>query len=76
MITSAGPITTLISNADKVCSETQLSHSTHSDEDEKERVVMGFDVRHRSTLSKKQKKRESKLLDSKIRVGSERSRPN
>jgi hypothetical protein len=59
MITSARPITTLISNADKVCSETQLSHSTHSDEDEKERVVMGFDVRHRSTVSKEMKESQS-----------------
>lgn len=59
MITSARPITTLISNADKVGSETQLSHSTHSDEDEKERVVMGFDVRHRSTVSKEMKAKAS-----------------
>jgi hypothetical protein len=38
---------TLVSNTDKVGSETQLSHSAHSDEDEKEWMVMRFDVRHR-----------------------------
>lgn len=59
MITSARPITTLISNADKVGSEAQLSHSTHSDEDEKERVIMGFDVSHCSTVSKEMKESQS-----------------
>jgi hypothetical protein len=59
MITSARPITTLISNADKVGSEAQLSHSTHSDENEKERVVMGFDVSHRSKVSKEMKESQS-----------------
>jgi hypothetical protein len=42
---------TLVSNTDKVGSETQLSHSAHSDEDKKERVVVRFDVRHRSKAS-------------------------
>ena len=52
MIASTRPVLTLVSNTDKVGSETQLSHSAHSDEDEKERVIMRFDVRHRSKASK------------------------
>lgn len=73
MIASTRPATTLVSNTDKVGSETQLSHSAHSDEDEKERVVMRFDVRHCSKVSKEIKEGK-KLANSNIRVGSEKGR--
>jgi len=72
MIASTRPAATLVSNTDKVGGETQLSHSAHSNEDEKERVVMRFDVRHRSKESRNQ--RGSKLGNSNIRVRSEKGR--
>lgn len=38
----------LVSRADQESREPQLSHRTNRDKDEKERMVMGFDVGHPS----------------------------
>lgn len=51
MIASTRPVVILVSRTDQESREPKLSHRTNRDEDEKEGVVMGLDVRHLSKYS-------------------------
>lgn len=46
MVSSTGPVVVLVSRTDQESREPKLSHRANGDEDEKEWVVMGSDVRH------------------------------